>query len=268
MTEDAVVRRFHLTLPEAETLGPALLVYLQLAQVLGLSEIAVSSATLRDGLLREMGDQTIWTEDFRNQIIRSALELGRKYQFDESHATHVAKLGSALFAALKEEHGLDARYELLLYLSALLHEIGAFVSHTSMHKHSMYLIQHSELFGLGPADVLLVALVARYHRRASPKPTHPGFNTLDRDRRVAVSKLAAILRIAIALDAARNQRIHDIVCTREKSRFVVAAPQVEDVSVEQLALRQGRTLFEEIYGLQVLLRTQARPELKGPSSQL
>lgn len=268
MTEDAVVRRFHLTLPEAETLGPALLVYLQLATVLGLSEISVSSATLRDGLLREMGDQTIWTEDFRNQIIRSALELGRKYQFDEPHAIHVAELSRALFAALKEEHGLDARYELLLYLAALLHEIGAFVSHTSMHKHSMYLIQNSELFGLGPGDVLLVALVARYHRRASPKPTHMGFNTLDRDRRVAVSKLAAILRIAIALDAARNQRIHDIVCSRDRSRFIVGAPQVDDVSVEQLALRQGRSLFEEIYGLQVLLRTQARQEVKGPSSQL
>ena len=268
MTEDALVRRYHLTLPEAETLGPALLVYLQLAQLLKLTEITVSAATLRDGLLREMGDQTIWTEDFRNQIIRSALELGRKYQFDEPHSLHVAELGRALFAALREEHGLDARYELILYLSALLHEIGAFVSQTSMHKHSMYLIQHSELFGMSPGDVMLVALVARYHRRASPKPTHPVFNTLERDRRVAVSKLAAILRIAIALDASRNQRVRDITCVRDRSRLIVSVPQVDDLSVEQLALRQGRTLFEEIYGMQVLLRTQARPELKGPSSQL
>jgi exopolyphosphatase/guanosine-5'-triphosphate,3'-diphosphate pyrophosphatase len=268
MTEDAIVRRYHLTLPEAETLGPALLVYLQLAHMLKLSEITVSAATLRDGLLREMGDQTIWTEDFRNQIIRSALELGRKYQFDEPHSVHVAELGRTLFSALREEHGLDARYELILYLAALLHEIGAFVSQTSMHKHSMYLIQHSELFGMSPGDVLLVALVARYHRRASPKPTHPGFNTLDRDRRVAVSKLAAILRIAIALDASHNQRVRDITCVRDRSRLVVTVPQVDDLSVEQLALRQGRSLFEEIYGIQVLLRTQARPELKGPSSQL
>ena len=266
-SEEAVVRRYNLTLPEAETLGPALLIYLRLAQILNLEEVAVSVANLRDGLLREMGDQTIWTEDFRNQIIRSALELGRKYEFDEPHAV-VADLSRALFSALKEEHGLDARSELILYLAALLHEIGAFISHTSLHKHSMYLIQNSDLFGMSPADVLLVSLIARYHRRASPKPTHLGFNTLDRDRRVTMSKLAAILRIAIALDASRSQRVRDISCIRDRSRLIISVPHVEDLSVEQLALRQGRALFEEIYGIQVLLRTQGRLEIKGPSSQL
>jgi exopolyphosphatase/guanosine-5'-triphosphate,3'-diphosphate pyrophosphatase len=76
LSEDAIVRRYHLTLPEAETLGPALLVYLRLADVLKVPHIAVSNANLRDGLLREMVDATIWTDDFRNQIIRSALSWG------------------------------------------------------------------------------------------------------------------------------------------------------------------------------------------------
>jgi exopolyphosphatase/guanosine-5'-triphosphate,3'-diphosphate pyrophosphatase len=132
----------------------------------------------------------------------------------------------------------------------------------------MYLIENSDLFGLSPADMLLVALVARYHRRASPKPTHPGFSTLERDRRVTVSKLAAILRIAIALDASRTQRVSNITCQRERSKLVIGVPLVDDLSVEQLALRQGRSLFEEIYGVTVQLRTEARREAKQPSSQL
>jgi exopolyphosphatase/guanosine-5'-triphosphate,3'-diphosphate pyrophosphatase len=268
LTEDAVVRRYHLTLPEAETVGPALLVYLHLARMLERDQVLVSNANLRDGLLREMVDQTIWTDDFRNQIIRSALELGRKYQFDESHAEHVARLSQTLFQALKAEHGLDARYELILYLAALLYEIGAFINTTSSHKHSMYLIQNSDLFGMSAADVLLVALVARYHRRSSPKPTHPGFSTLDRDRRVAVSKIAAILRMAIALDASRSQRITDPQCLRDGQRLIISVPNVDDVSVEQIALRQGSSLFEEIYGLKVQLRTVAREQLRGQSHQL
>jgi len=268
MSEEAIVRKFHLPLPEAETLAPALLINLQLAQILSLDQVTVSVANLRDGLLREMGDQTIWTEDFRNQIIHSALELGRKYAFDEPHARHVAELCGVLFAALRDDHGLDARGELVLYLAALLHEIGGFVSHTSLHKHSMYLIQHSDLFGLSPADVMLIALVARYHRRASPKPTHPGFSTLDRDRRVMVSKLAAVLRIAIALDASRTQRVQNIVCHRDRSRLIIGVPQVEDLSVEQLALRPGRALFEEIYGMTVQLRPEVRREPRPPGTQL
>jgi len=268
MSDEAVVRRFHLTLPDAETLGPALLVYLELARLLGVSQINVSTANLRDGLLREMGDRTIWTEDFRNQIVRSAIELGRKYQFDEPHARHVADLGRALFEFCREDHGLDDRHELILYLAALLHEVGGFISQTSIHKHSMYVIQNSDLFGMSANDVMLVSLVARYHRRASPKPSHAGFSTLSRDGRVAVAKLAAILRIAIALDASRTQRVRDIQCRRDRSRIIITVPQVDDLSVEQLALRRGRTLFEEVYGVSVLLRTAGLGELKEPSAQL
>jgi exopolyphosphatase/guanosine-5'-triphosphate,3'-diphosphate pyrophosphatase len=85
---------------------------------------------------------------------------------------------------------------------------------------------------------------------------------------VTVSKLAAILRIAIALDASRSQRVRDISCVRDRSRLIITAPHVEDLSVEQLALRQGRALFEEVYGIQVLLRTQGRVDQRGSSSQL
>jgi exopolyphosphatase/guanosine-5'-triphosphate,3'-diphosphate pyrophosphatase len=253
--------------PDAESLAPALLAYLHLARVLGVSQVLVSSANLRDGLLREMGEGGAWTEDFRRQIFRSAVELGRKYHFDEEHGVHVAHLARLLYEQLRAEHSLDPRYELILSLAAVLHEIGGFVSNTSMHKHSMYLITNSDLFGLGTQDMLLVGLVARYHRRATPKSTHQGFNTLDRDRRVAVLKLAAMLRLAIALDTSRNQRIREFRCKRHGNRLVISVPNVDDLSVEQLALKQGCGMFEEVFGLKVLLRTTERPELRGTSAQ-
>jgi exopolyphosphatase/guanosine-5'-triphosphate,3'-diphosphate pyrophosphatase len=268
MSDDAIVRKYHMPFPDAESLSPALLAYLHLARLLGVEKILVSSANLRDGLLREMGEGRAWTEDFRRQIFRSAVELGRKYHFDEDHGTHVALLSRLLFQAMASEHGLDPRFELILSLAATLHEIGSFISNTSMHKHSMYLITNSDLFGLGTQDMLLVGLVARYHRRAMPKPTHQGFNTLDRDRRVAVLKLAAMLRIAIALDASRSQRVHEIRCSRSGNRLVVTVPNVDDLSVEQLAMKQGTGMFEDVFGMKVLLRTTERPELRGSSSQL
>ncbi|MFG0334003.1 MAG: exopolyphosphatase [Maioricimonas sp. JB049] len=268
LTEDQIVRKFHLPFSEAETLGPALLAYRELVGILGVGHVLVASANLRDGIIREMAEGGIFAKDFRDQIVRSAIEIGRKYSFDELHARHVAEISRKLFRELQTEHGLDARDELLLYLAAYLYEIGGYVSNTSMHKHSMYLILNSDLFGLASNDKLLVALIARYHRRATPKPTHQGFNTLDRDRRVAVLKLAAILRIAIALDASRSQRVNNIQCQRSGTRLVILVPNMDDLSVEQLALRHARIMFEEVYGLSVLLRTTERPELRGQSSQL
>lgn len=255
LTEDELVQRYHLTYPDAETLGPALLAYWQLARGLDLAHILVSNVNLRDGLLNELALQGRWSKDFNEQIVRSALALGRKFAFDEEHAVQVARLSRQLFHQLRDEHELDDRYELILYVAALLHEIGQFVSTAGYHKHSMYLIRNSELFGLSKNDLLLVALVARYHRRASPKSNHEGYAMLSREQRIAVSKLAAMLRVADSLDHSHSGRVQEIRCRREKSRLVITVPHVDDLSLEQLALQQKGTLFEEIFGLQVLLRT-------------
>lgn len=253
-SEDKLVRKFRLSYPEAETLGPALLAYVLLAKELQLSSVLVTNVNLRDGLLTEMVGSEAWNKEFSKQIIRSATDLGRKYDFDEPHASHVAGLAGMLFYLLKDEHQLSARYEVVLSVAALLHEIGLFVSNRSYHKHSLYLIRNSELFGMGKKDLLLAALVARYHRRASPQPTHEGYNTLDRDERIAVAKMAALLRLADALDESRSQRIHELKTSREGDRLVISIPLVEDLSLEMLALKQTGSLFEETFGFPVLLR--------------
>jgi len=256
LREDELVRKYPLSYPDAETLRPALLTYLQLAHTFDLSNVLVTNTNLRDGLLKEMAVHAVWTEEFSNQIIRSAIDLGTKFDFDEPHARHVAELSKVLFAQLQAEHQLEQRYAVILYIAALLHEIGLYIGYPSHHKHSMYLIRNSELFGLARKEVLLTALVARYYRRATPQSGHEGYTTLGRDERVAVSKLAAILRLAVALDDSRSQRIQKVACEIEDGRLVVSVADVPDLSLEQLALRQTGSLFEDVFGLQVQLRPQ------------
>ncbi|MBA3313756.1 MAG: Ppx/GppA family phosphatase [Planctomycetaceae bacterium] len=253
-SEDELIQTFHLSVPDAETIGPGLLAYLKLAQGLGLEEIHVMNVNLRDGLLVDLAAAGAWAAQAGRQVIHSAIELGRKFGFDESHARHVAEMAGKLFTQLQEDHRLEARYELVLTIAALLHEVGLYVGTSGYHKHSMYLVLNSDLFGLSRKDRTLVSLVARYHRRASPKPTHQGIAALSRDERVAISKLAGLLRIAIAIDESRSQRITDFACRREKDRLVISVPNVDDLSLEQLAINQTGGLFEETYGLKVLLR--------------
>jgi exopolyphosphatase / guanosine-5'-triphosphate,3'-diphosphate pyrophosphatase len=252
--EDTVVKRYGLSYIEAATVGPALLVYLLLARHFAVETVLVSDSNLRGGLIYEMAARGSWTEAFRKQIVRSAISLGRKCDFDEEHALQVADLASELFAQLRREHRLADRFEVLLHIAAILYQIGTFINARSSHKHAMYIIRNSELFGLGRPDLLLVGLVTRYHRRASPQPTHEGYATLQREDRVVVSKLAAILRVAIALDETRSGRVRQIRCVREPKRLIIEIPGVEDVSMEQLALRQNGALFQEVFGIPVMLR--------------
>ena len=255
VTVDRIVRKYHIELTQAETLLPALLANLRMAQVLGCSQILITGLNLRDALLQGMLRTNDWSSDFCDQIVNSAVELARKYQVDLQHARHVAELARTLFRSLQSEHRMDARCETLLYVAAILHEIGLFVGLSGYHKHSHYLIMNSELFGLNARDHQLVAMIARYHRRASPKPTHEMFARLDRDSRVVVSRLAGILRVAVALDHTGSQRVREIVCTIERNRLVVTATNpAGDLSLERMELRQKASLLEDTFGLSVLLR--------------
>jgi len=126
----------------------------------------------------------------------------------------------------------------------------------------MYLILNSDLFGLSGGDKMLAALVARYHRRAVPGPTHGEYMGLDRENRLAVSKMAAILRVADALDRNHLQLVRTLTIAREADRLVLTVPQVEDLTLERMALNEKGNLFREIYGLSVELQ-EGRPSRDG-----
>jgi exopolyphosphatase/guanosine-5'-triphosphate,3'-diphosphate pyrophosphatase len=254
MSVNDLVRTYHLPFPEAETLGVGLLINVRLGRALKLRNLIVTTATMRDGLLMEMAAGGAWTEEFARQIVESAIELGRKYGFDEKHARRVSELAGILFDALVAEHRLAPRFRVLLQVAGLLHDIGQFVSNRSHHKHSLYLISNSDLFGLGAQDHLLVALVARYHRRAFPKPTHEGYPGLDRDGRMQVLRLAAILRVAEALDRSRSQRMARIRCEVREGEFLVSIARSQEVTLEHMAVQQKGTFFEDVYGMPVRVR--------------
>ena len=250
---ERLVSKFHLSLPDAESLGPALITYLTIARELDVQRLFVSKFNLRDGLVLEFASGGNWTDAVERQILSSAVQLGEKFSFDSNHCVHVAKLASTIFDQMRDLHQLSQRFQLILEMAATLHEIGVFVSTRSYHKHTAYLIRNAEFFGISAHDVELVALVARYHRRAFPQPSHDGYSKLKRRDRVSVSKLAAILRIAKALDVSRSQRIKNLDCNRVGNQVVLKTNDVPELSVERLEIGRDSVLFSDIFGTDVVL---------------
>jgi len=109
-----LVTKYHMSLPDAKSLGPGLLTQIMFAQQLNVKKFLVADVNLRDGLIQEMARDAGWAESIQKQIVRSALQLGRKFKFDEAHASHVAKLACALFDDLHELHQLSPRYRFKL----------------------------------------------------------------------------------------------------------------------------------------------------------
>ena len=165
--------------------------------------IVAPGVGLKEGILEELVDKYFHVWDAAGEaqtVLAACARLGRRYQFDEAHGTLVSDLAAQLFDDLRDVHAMGDRDRLLLRAAAMLHDVGDFVRYDGHHKHSYYLILHSDIMGLTPDERAIVANVARYHRKSTPDPSHPNFRDLDKDARGKVRGLAAILRIADALD--------------------------------------------------------------------
>jgi len=254
---DQLVGSYRLSIADAESLAPALLGYTHLANRLGQTELWVADTNLREGLLLDMAASGRAAK-IRPQIMRSVESVAAKYAVDLQHAERVSLLAEQLLSELAAEFGLTDNCALILQIAAWLHEVGIYVNQRSYHKHSLYLIRSSEFFGIGARSLQLAALVARYHRRASPQPQHEIYSTLDRRDRATVCKLAGILRVAKALDVARRNRVPGFSAARLGQRLVLTVPGVTDLTLEDLELRQSGNLFEETFGLRVVLAVEDR----------
>ncbi len=253
LTPDELVRKLHVHYTGGEGIVPALQTNLALARRFGDQDIYVAAGDFQRDMLLDLMADNVLTDTFQEEVISSALEVGKKFKTDRKHAEHVAGFAQQIFRELRNLHGLTPKHEMLLRAAAVLHEVGMFVSAREHHKHSMYLILNTELFGISTEDRTLVALLARYHRRYNPEHNHPHFSELSREERMVVFKLAAILRIADALDRSHSQRIKAIVLKPQGSRLVIQTKGVEDTTVEQIAINSKCDLFREIFGFEVVL---------------
>jgi len=252
---EELAKRHGLPFAEAETLNPALLVYQALLHHTRAKEMIVSHVSMRDGLLLELARNVTGQEDesLTEGVIHSAMALAAKYRVSLRHARNVADLAARLFDELQAEHGLEPRDRLLLRVAGLVHEAGRFVSSQAHHKHSYYLIDNSEIYGLNRNDISMVAHVARYHRRSGPKASHVDYMALPRGLRVVVGKLAALLRVADAMARGQIRRVEDLQFERQGDELIIYVPGTEDLILEQRAIAAKGDVFEDIFGMRVRL---------------
>ena len=116
-------------------------------------------------------------------------------------------LALSLFDQTRSVHGLTDREREWLEYGALLHDIGVHISYERHHRHSYYLIKNGDLRGFDPQETEVIALIARYHRQATPKKSHDGFGDLPRPLRKTVRALAAMVRLAEGLDRSHAQAL-------------------------------------------------------------
>ena len=247
------VKRFQLDYQTAEALLPALEINLAIAESLNLAAVHIPTTEYEQGLLHDLLLSRDLTGNFAEEVLRSTRILAERYQSDARHGAHVGQLCERFFIELADLHQLTPHDALLLQVAAILHEVGTYISPRAHHKHSEYIILNSEIFGLDRLDVTLVALIARYHRHSVPRLDHPSYSALSTDDRIRICKLAAILRVADALERTHDQRVSQIEIRRAPNKLRLRLPSIADAAIERLAMATKADLFEQVFGLAVVI---------------
>jgi len=175
-------------------LGGAILLD-EVFRVFGLEEMTISTSALREGVLFDrFADRS--GDDLRDLRLANVRRLAQQLDPDPDHAEHTAQLAGQLFDRSGSLHGLTGTERELLVAASIVHNVGLFISHSSHHKHSYYVIRNSEqLTGFTEHEIELIALIARYHRKSHPSEKHAAFAALSKSDQRLVGLLAGMLRL-------------------------------------------------------------------------
>jgi exopolyphosphatase/guanosine-5'-triphosphate,3'-diphosphate pyrophosphatase len=251
------------------------------------AEIIVAGAVILEAAMRHLSLEAVVAVDtgLRNGILldlarrspgaaaaaaadraHAVLALGRRFGFDEKHAIQTARLSLALFDQLAGIHALPASARGLLEAAALLHDVGHAVSPNRHHKHTYYLVSNADIPGFSDRERLLVALVARYHRRSAPDRNRPDLADLPLSDFRLVRRLVGLLRVADALDRSHHQPVHDVRGISRNGVVRVRANARAALDLELWDVAREAALFRAIFGHRLEVERWSdgpRPALAG-----
>ncbi len=235
----------------------------------GFEQIKISTQALREGIIiRYLKNEMIGLpsgEEFSDPRVRSVFELLRKCRWHEEHSRHVAKLALIIFDHLQDDIGLKDEDRELLQLAAYLHDIGYYISHKAHHKHALYLIRNADLKGFSEDEIEIMAHVARYHRRSTPKKRHTDYWNLAKPIKQRIKKLSGILRVADGLDRSHYQNVKQLEITENKDELTFEISTIDEPQLEIWGAMRKRKLLEEITGKTVSIIPKSKSTKKSPN---
>ena len=249
----------------AEIIVPGALILQTTMQMLGVDELVLSERALREGLIVDWMLRHGLLEDrfsFQSSIRqRTVIHQVQRFAVNQRRAERVATHALTLYDSTQGVmHQDDGQGRELLWAAAMLHACGQHINLSAYHKHSWYLIRHGELLGYSEAEHLMVAAIARYHRRSLPKKRHDSWQALvTRENRRRVSEMSLLLRLAAALDRRPESVVAAlrVEATPGELRLELVPERLnQNLSLEQWSLESCAEVVREASGVRLTVSVQ------------
>ena len=211
------------------------------------------------------GAKKSFRQERETNAISCAEYLAAAFLCDKKHNAFVADVAINMFDKMKKIHGLGSSERLVLHLAALLSGCGRLISARGILEASYDIIKRSEIYGITFRERLYIAHLLRYSAFAAPDLNDAAWRELTNKEQTVVSKLAAIYRLAQALDASGKQKIDarqvavkDISGKKsdDDDCINIVVRTVADIFLEQYIFNGCTTFFRTVYGLTPVLKVK------------
>ncbi len=238
----------------AEIIVAGASVYAELLERCQLRGFRYSPLGLRDGLLAQMAAEhdrgtpsSKQIESERWDSIQAAVE---HYRVDMKHALDVRAFALTLFDSLRPVHRLPAQYREWLSAAAMLYEVGEYVNRSGRHRHTHYIISHSEILGYTPEQRRIIAATARYLGKSRPSPEDGPIKILAPFDREHAPKASLLLRLARALNLGRSRSVRSVRVRVQdaKIELQISGRRSIPVDLELWAIEKEKSYFREVFG--------------------
>ena len=245
----------------ADVMGIAALTLITLGRYLNLRSFSIPGVGVREGLLDDIARDAFSRKEPHHynatarQLLVGTRSFARRLGYEQQHAEHVRELSIQLFDQLQPVHHMPAQSRVLLEAGALLHDIGHMISHRGHHKHGEYLTLNGDIPGLEGRDRAVVAALVRYHNRKSePAGHHTAYSSLNNADKRITRRLAAILRIAEALDHSHRQKAVKIRASFQRGAVSLQVHARGDAVEDLRDASHSAELFEKEFHVRLYFR--------------
>ncbi|QEA59206.1 HD domain-containing protein [Leuconostoc koreense] len=223
----------------------------EVMSAIGATNLHISSLTVLDGLV-------VKDNNAQNDIITAARGIADRYMVEEKHRELVLKYTWRLFDRLKKMHRLSARDRLLLGVAALTHDVGSFINSQKHYQYSEEILEGIDFHGLSTSEQRMIAAIARYHSAETPDNALRSTQEFSPRQRMRIAKMAALLRLADALDDSRLQKISKLTVSIGAEKITVIGQSAKNLQLEMYIFAQKAHFFEAVFGLPIVLKHQVK----------
>lgn len=255
-TPEEVAKELNLANEKDPLIIPSVVLYRRLAEELSAQYIWVPGLNISDGIACDYAQKNkilCSSHNFDEDILTAAQNLAGRYQGFSKHTEAVLGMATAIFDAMKKVHGLGKRERLLLQVAANLHDCGRYISLANQAECSYQIIMASEIIGMTHLEREIVASSVKYNSQPLV-PYSSLTDKMDQGSYMVVAKLAAIMKIANAMDRSHKQKFRKIKAVLKEKELIITVESSESILLEKGLFSTYTDSFEDIFSVKPTIR--------------